>query len=98
MKKVFFKLLIIHSSLLNVNYINSNAGVITGDNSAELILYTSNGGTSWLNRSIGTDATWFDVQLFDANTFIVGGDGGFAKILKTTDTGLTWTYYYFPGY
>lgn len=79
----------------SIYFLNSTIGVIAGDVSQPsgrgIILFTSNGGLTWLDRCYATFAVYFGVRVFDPNTaIVVGTSGAPGSIIKTTNFGLSW--------
>ena len=68
-------------------FINEREGYAAG--TAGTILKTTDGGTTWLVLSSGTDATLNSVCFTDTLYGCVAGSGG--NILLTIDGGATWT-------
>lgn len=87
-------------TLFSVFMLNENIGCITGAINLQglgTILYTSDGGNNWLDRSLGGDNMYGDSYFFNANTgFVVGGPFPFS-VLKTTNAGLNWIGSYEPS-
>jgi photosystem II stability/assembly factor-like uncharacterized protein len=52
------------------------------------ILYTSNGGVSWVDEPIPTSQTMYAASFIDESTIVVVGDKG--TVLRTTNRGLSW--------
>ncbi len=89
------------NGLNSVSFIDANTGTVVGYSGA--ILRTTNGGTTWKSQSIGTNWDIYGVSFPDAETGTVvgyyqpngpyydpgGGPGGI--ILRTTNSGTTWT-------
>jgi photosystem II stability/assembly factor-like uncharacterized protein len=86
-------------SAWKVHFINSNTGMAVG--SANMsnnggVIYTTDGGTTWADRSYGHDYAHWDVQLLEANTAFVVNN---FSIIKTTNAGVTWIQREYPvGY
>ena len=66
-----------------VGGMNDNSG-----NYYEIILNTSDGGTTWVNQFSGSSQWLHSVQTLDGNIAYAVGEGGI--ILKTTNGGTTW--------
>ncbi len=75
-----------------VHFIDSMTGWAAGGDGT--VLHTSNGGTTWDDRSIATTVDWEDVIFINAlRGWVVGG----TTIAGTTNGGLSWTTEYFAG-
>jgi photosystem II stability/assembly factor-like uncharacterized protein len=81
-------------TLFSVSMLNENIGCITGAINLQglgTILYTSDGGNNWLDRSLGGDNMYEDAYFFNANTgIVIGSFSNPYSILKTTNTGINW--------
>lgn len=79
-------------NLRRLYFINSNTGWIVGGNeisASGAVIYTSDGGTSWITRfNVGEDL-FYDVHFFDANTGLVVGIGA-QGLFRTTNGGMNW--------
>jgi len=78
--------------LNDVFFVNENTGWIAGsaDFSDEILLITTDAGTTWISKSTGTGATaLFSTYFVDSNTGWVTGDNGI--IANTTNGGNNWT-------
>lgn len=84
-------------NLSKVHFIDSQHGWACGgwgDNTAYLVIRTTNGGTTWQNLSFGNTAySCDDIYFVDSlNGWICGYDNTInGHIHRTTDGGLTWT-------
>jgi photosystem II stability/assembly factor-like uncharacterized protein len=79
-------------TLYNVFFINANTGCIVGFYSYHqngIVIMTTNGGDSWMNRSFTHDASYYDAYFFNQNEGIVVGQ--YPEIIKTTNSCLTWS-------
>jgi len=78
--------------LTGIYFISDTVGYACGytyDGLNTVILKTQNGGNSWESLNINILGSPEDIKFTDGNTgYIVGG---LSLILKTTDSGLTWT-------
>ena len=74
------------STFTDVYAITPEIVIVTGDNGT--ILKTNNGGSTWQQKSSGTNQTLGKIQFPTPNTGYVVSDG--AQLLKTTDSGDTW--------
>lgn len=82
----------------SIQFINDSIGFIVGNNGT--VYKTIDSGKTWINLSINSTVSFFDIFFFDENEgFVAGGksscdgndcipEGGI--ILHTTDGGLTW--------
>ncbi|SFB48753.1 Por secretion system C-terminal sorting domain-containing protein [Algoriphagus aquimarinus] len=69
-----------------ISWVDSNVGFSVGEN---LIIRTSDGGTTWEELPVSFDGKLLGVAFWDANTGVAVGDNGL--ILKTQDGGDTWS-------
>jgi photosystem II stability/assembly factor-like uncharacterized protein len=86
-----------------VSFIDANTGTAVGDSGT--ILRTTNGGSTWTSQSIVTDYQLYGVSFEDADTgtavgyyvyahggvHLLPGDAEGGIILRTTNSGTTWT-------
>ena len=70
-----------------VSFTDANNGIAVGDSGT--IVRTTDGGTTWVKQTAGTDSYLNDVSFTDANTGTAVGQSG--TILRTTNGGATWT-------
>lgn len=70
----------------DASFTDANIGTIVG--SSGKIIKTTNGGTSWINQTIGVSRTLFGVCFTNSNNGVAVGSYG--TIVKTTDGGNTW--------
>ena len=73
--------------LNSIFFVNQNTGYCVGDNST--FLYTTNGGTNWNYRNIGTGTESLLKVFFINDT--VGFVLYFNKVMRTTNRGVNWT-------
>ncbi|MCI0717287.1 MAG: YCF48-related protein [Chlorobi bacterium] len=74
------------TSLLDIDFIDSNTGWASGDNG--VILKTTNGGANWVQQNSGVNKRLEGIDAVDANIlYCVGYD---ETILKTTNGGNNW--------
>lgn len=74
------------NDLRSISFFDSNKGWSCGVYGT--ILYTSDGGTTWIKQNSKTDKHLYAVKALSATTALAGGEGG--KIIRTTDGGSTW--------
>lgn len=74
------------SNLFDVHFINSNTGIVVGQDG--VVLRTTNGGTNWSSMASGTPNHLFGVFFVNASTGFISGDVGL--ILKSTNGGASW--------
>jgi photosystem II stability/assembly factor-like uncharacterized protein len=76
----------------SVYFFDSKTGYITGFNNVSgnygVILYTSDGGLNWVNRSIVADYYLYCICFINKNRGYIGGSDG--TILRTDDGGISW--------
>lgn len=70
----------------DISFSDSQHGFVVGD--VGTVLYTSDGGQSWVAYSVGTN-TLTSVHAFDSSSAIV--IGAYGSIYKTTNKGIIWT-------
>lgn len=76
--------------LNGIHFINSNTGVIVGNNN--MVMTTTNGGLNWnIPNQGGLTGHFYDVTMADPNTIITAGEGG--KIYRSTNFGQNWQSY-----
>ena len=77
--------------ILGAYFINSTTGIIVGGTSSfgPIIMKTTDGGSTWVSKTVGTSNVLWDVEFYDALNGIACGAAG--TIVKTTDGGETWT-------
>lgn len=79
----------------NLFFLDSNTLFsLSSNNIHEYFSFTTNFGTNWATRDLPSGFNAYDTYFLSLNEGYVVGSGG--TILKTTDTGLTWTAYYTP--
>lgn len=71
----------------DIFFINQNTGWSVGNNGT--ILYTTNGGASFVSQTSGVTSTLFSVQFLDANIGYIA-TGSLGRVLKTTNAGTNW--------
>lgn len=76
-----------YTYLYGLSFLNENRGWVVG--SKGVILYTDDGGVSWVSQTSNTTAQLNSVQFVDDNTGWIVGDNG--VILHTTNGGGIWT-------
>ncbi len=81
------------SGLNEITFYDSNNGLCVGD--AGAILKTSNGGADWSLETSGVATNLFTVSYVTKTLAWVAGANG--TLLKTTDSGETWTAVTWPG-
>src|SRR5947209_3511333 len=67
--------------------------ISAGDQSSEVLLRSSDGGTSWTNitpADAATRTTWTPVIARDQNVYLTGVSNDSTRIWKSTDNGKTW--------
>lgn len=72
----------------------------TGNGYGHTILYSSNGGTNWVQYNAGTFTNMYDLQMVNSSTgYCAGGNAwwGESDAIKTTDGGISWTSVYNNG-
>lgn len=80
--------------VLNI-FQNSNVGLVTG--SKGKILKTTDGGETWVDKSVSNSLYPIDVVLFNSGLgYFIDYYG--LGIYKTTDTGENWNYHTFSGF
>ncbi|MEB2774737.1 YCF48-related protein [Algoriphagus sp. D3-2-R+10] len=72
--------------LESITWVDDSVGFSVGEN---LIIRTSDGGSSWEELSASFEGKLLDVAFWDQNTGVAVGENGL--ILKTQDSGATWT-------
>jgi len=72
-------------------FINATTGIIVGGTSSigSLIMKTTDGGATWVSKTVATTNILYDVEFIDANNGIACGAAG--TVVRTTDGGETWT-------
>lgn len=82
--------------LYKAHYFGANSIIVVGENGT--ILLSTDGGSTWNAQTSGTTAQLLDVQFVDAsNGYIAGnvdyssGPPNYARILKTTNGGTSWS-------
>ncbi len=79
-----------NATLSDIHLINKDTGWAVGGN--ELVLKTTNGGTNWITKHSITGHTLNTVTFADENHgWTVGGNFSGGTILKTMDSGESWT-------
>ncbi len=82
-------------ALSSVCFVNSTTGWAVGSDSAgSLILYTSDGGTTWTRQTVPGLANYvlYEVDFVDSQSgWAVGYGGSTPLIVHTSDGGTTWT-------
>ena len=71
--------------LESITWVDENLGFSVGEN---LIVRTTDGGTTWEELSVSFEGKLLDVSFWDENTGIAVGENGL--ILKTEDSGNSW--------
>ena len=94
-------------SLVDVYFWNEQRGIAVGgtdgpsSNSRAVVLLTEDGGQTWSNRHTSADTGEWSWKITfptpETGYVSVEGNGFPAKVLKTTDAGLTWTELLIPG-
>jgi photosystem II stability/assembly factor-like uncharacterized protein len=82
------------SQFQGLYFIDENSGTVVGR--PGLIMTTTNGGTSWIQRTMNLpvqfgDSTLFDVMYVNAQTGYACGNNGI--VVKTMNEGVNWIYY-----
>ncbi|MEB2783316.1 YCF48-related protein [Algoriphagus persicinus] len=72
--------------LESITWIDDKLGFCVGEN---LIIRTSDGGSTWEELRVSFEGKLLDVAFWDQNTGVAVGENGL--ILKTHDSGTTWT-------
>lgn len=72
--------------LCGITFVNRDTGFVVGNGGN--MYKTTNGGSSWLTASSGTDTNLCSIKFFNDSVGVVVGDKG--MIRKTTDGGSTW--------
>jgi photosystem II stability/assembly factor-like uncharacterized protein len=76
------------ADLWGVSFADASNGVVVGNNGT--VLFTSDGGSSWVQRGIPQVTTRFErTYMLNPSIATVGGFG--ARIYQTFDSGQTWT-------
>ena len=84
---------VIDNLLYSVDFYNVNHGIVVGGNGA--IIYTTDSGNSWLDRSLGFGYTFSSVQMADDSFAVIAGYNynvfpAVGVIYVTTDGGDSW--------
>ncbi len=66
---------------------SENKLTIVGDYG--MILYSNNGGDTWIDQSVGTSYAFIGVDFYDENNGLAVGESG--NVYKTSNGGSTWT-------
>jgi photosystem II stability/assembly factor-like uncharacterized protein len=77
-----------NKSFRSVSFFNASIGFVGGDNG---VLYTSDGGSTWTNRTAYINLPIMSLRCIDATTVIAVGSDGYRVIYRTIDAGLSWT-------
>jgi photosystem II stability/assembly factor-like uncharacterized protein len=88
----------VYREFCSMFFLNSNTGYVSG---WQVILKTTNAGSTWVNQSIPSGVEWlWSIFFTDANTgYAAGGTNSITEryILKTTNGGSNWqTVYSYP--
>lgn len=75
-------------TLNDIHVFDENTTIAVGE--AGTIIKTTDGGTSWILQTSGTNTELYSVYFIDSNTGWTVGSGG-GTILKTTNGGTSWT-------
>jgi len=79
-----------HPGLLAVHAIDSNSVWVVGEEGT--VLYTTDGGMTWIPASSGTTESLFTVEFINPDTGWIAGDDDRSAptVLRTTDRGVSW--------
>lgn len=75
-----------YPNMYGVSFINPNEGYAAGNNGK--IIKTTDSGTTWSEKNLGTSASLRVCRFIDSNTGYVAGNGG--AIYKTVNGGNSW--------
>ena len=83
-------------ALSHIDFLNEMTGYIAGRTSSRgAIFKTTNGGINWSNIFYSDSLTLYSIDIINESTIFAAGE--IRKVLKTTNTGLTWSITEIPG-